>query len=81
MPSLLTTSLQRQSITELAKLFKADVVDVSLESVVVELTAKPDRIDAFVELLKPFGILEAARSGRAITISILLIFHRNNGHA
>lgn len=38
-------------------------MDVSLESVIIELSAKPDRVDAFVELLKPFGILEAARSG------------------
>ncbi len=34
-----------------------------MESVVIELAAKPDRVDAFVELLKPYGILEAARSG------------------
>ncbi|KAJ3370181.1 hypothetical protein HDU91_006483 [Kappamyces sp. JEL0680] len=63
MSSLLSSALQRQSINELAKLFQAKIVDVALESVVVELTAKPERIDAFVELLKPFGILEAARSG------------------
>ncbi|KAJ3254865.1 hypothetical protein HK103_006760 [Boothiomyces macroporosus] len=61
--SLLNASLQRQAITELAKLFNAIVVDVSLDSVVLELTAKPSRIDAFVELLKPYGVLEAARSG------------------
>lgn len=63
LPSLLSSALQRQSINDLAKLFNAAIVDVSLDSVVVELTAKPDRIDAFVELLKPYGILEAARSG------------------
>lgn len=56
-------SLQRQAINELANIFKAVIVDVSLESVIIELTAKPSRIDAFVRLLKPFGILEAARSG------------------
>jgi acetolactate synthase I/III small subunit len=60
---LISSALQRQSITELARLFNARVVDVSLESVIIELSAKPDRVDAFVELLKPFGILEAARSG------------------
>ncbi|KAI8897979.1 small subunit of acetolactate synthase-domain-containing protein [Globomyces pollinis-pini] len=61
--SLVSSSLQRQTITELARLFQARVVDVSMESVVIELAAKPSRIDAFVELLKPYGILEAARSG------------------
>ena len=60
---MLTSSLQRQSICELAKLFGAEVVDVCLDSVIVQLTAKSSRIDAFVELLKPYGILEAARSG------------------
>ena len=63
MPSLLNSSLQRQSICELSKLFGAEVVDVTLDSVIVQLTAKSSRIDAFVELLKPYGILEAARSG------------------
>jgi acetolactate synthase-1/3 small subunit len=63
LPTLLSTSLQRQSINELAALFKATIVDVSLDSVIIELTAKPSRIDAFIQLLKPFGILEAARSG------------------
>ena len=77
MPSLLSSSLQRQSINELSKLFQAKIVDVSIDSVVVELTAKPDRIDSFVELLKPFGILEAARSGR----KFFELTNRNNGNA
>ncbi|KAJ3054830.1 hypothetical protein HK097_000695 [Rhizophlyctis rosea] len=60
---LMTSSLQRQSITELARLFGARIVDVSHESVIVELSAKSTRVDAFLKLLRPFGILEAARSG------------------
>jgi len=38
-------------------------VDVSEHSVIVELTAKTARVEAFLSLLKPFGILEAARTG------------------
>jgi acetolactate synthase-1/3 small subunit len=34
-----------------------------MESVVVELSAKPSRIEAFLKLLRPYGILEASRSG------------------
>ncbi|TPX61740.1 acetolactate synthase [Spizellomyces sp. 'palustris'] len=60
---LLGTALQRQAITELARLFGARVVDVSLDGVILELSAKPDRVDAFLKLLKPYGIVEAARSG------------------
>ncbi|RUS13779.1 small subunit of acetolactate synthase-domain-containing protein [Endogone sp. FLAS-F59071] len=51
------------SLTELARLFDGRIVDVSSDCVVIELCAKPNRVDSFVKLLKPFGILEAARSG------------------
>ncbi|KAG0347974.1 hypothetical protein BG004_006452 [Podila humilis] len=52
-----------KSLSELAKLFQGKVVDVSGDCAVIELSAKPDRIDSFIKLVKPFGILEAARSG------------------
>ncbi|KAF9579160.1 hypothetical protein BGW38_004688 [Lunasporangiospora selenospora] len=61
--ALRQTHAHLKSLTELAKLFQGKVVDVSGDCVVVELSAKPDRIDAFIKLVKPFGILEAARSG------------------
>ncbi|KAI8804861.1 acetolactate synthase [Cladochytrium replicatum] len=60
---LLTSHLHRASINELASLFSARIVDVAHDAVVVELCAKPDRIDAFLKLLKPYGIVEVARSG------------------
>ena len=55
--------MQRQALTDLARLFAARVVDVSLDSITIELSAKPSRIDAFIQLIKPYGILEVARSG------------------
>ncbi|KAI7830692.1 small subunit of acetolactate synthase-domain-containing protein [Gamsiella multidivaricata] len=61
--ALRQTHAHLKSLTELAKLFQGKVVDVSSDCVVIELSAKPDRVDAFVKLVKPFGILEAARSG------------------
>ncbi|KAI9099537.1 acetolactate synthase small subunit-like protein [Phlyctochytrium arcticum] len=60
---LLGTGLQRQVITDLAKMFGAKVLDVSLDGLIIELSAKPKRVDAFLKLLKPYGIIEAARSG------------------
>ncbi|KAJ3050936.1 hypothetical protein HK097_008091 [Rhizophlyctis rosea] len=60
---LLGASVQRQAVSELARLFGARIVDVSTTSVIVELAAKSDRVDAFLKLLKPYGILEATRSG------------------
>ncbi|KAF9297686.1 hypothetical protein BGZ74_009699 [Mortierella antarctica] len=61
--ALRQTHAHLKSLTELANLFQGKVVDVSGDCAVVELSAKPDRIDAFINLVKPFGILEAARSG------------------
>jgi acetolactate synthase I/III small subunit len=55
--------MQRQSIVELARLFHARVVDVGMDSMILELCAKSSRVEAFVELMRPYGILEAARSG------------------
>ncbi|KAF8546983.1 acetolactate synthase [Imleria badia] len=52
-----------QSISVLADQFGAKIVDVSDNSVIVELTAKTTRVVAFLNLLKPFGILESARTG------------------
>ncbi|KAF9975824.1 hypothetical protein BGZ73_000365 [Actinomortierella ambigua] len=61
--ALRQTHAHLKSLTELTKLFQGKVVDVSSESVAIELSAKPERVDAFIKLVKPFGILEAARSG------------------
>ncbi|KAF9102395.1 hypothetical protein BGX27_011021 [Mortierella sp. AM989] len=61
--ALRQTHAHLKSLSELTKLFQGRVVDVSGDCVVIELSAKPDRVDAFIKLVKPFGILEAARSG------------------
>lgn len=51
------------AITSLANQFGGKIVDVSDRNCIVELAAKPERVSAFVALVKPFGILELARSG------------------
>ncbi|EDK46051.1 acetolactate synthase, regulatory subunit [Lodderomyces elongisporus] len=50
-------------ISTLTKQFGGKIVDVSDRNVIVELSAKPSRISAFITLLQPFGIIELARSG------------------
>ncbi|KAI9136405.1 small subunit of acetolactate synthase-domain-containing protein [Paraphysoderma sedebokerense] len=60
---LLSTHLQLQSLKSLTNLFNGRIVDVSSESAIIELCAKPDRINNFLKLLQPFGIIEAAKSG------------------
>lgn len=52
-----------RTITELTKQFGGKVADVSENSCIVELSAKPSRINAFLKLVSPFGILESARTG------------------
>ncbi|KAF9180502.1 hypothetical protein BGZ51_005650 [Haplosporangium sp. Z 767] len=65
--ALRQTHAHLRSLSELTSQFQGKVVDVSGECAIVELSAKPDRIDAFIELVKPFGILELARSGSMAT--------------
>ncbi|KAK0386141.1 hypothetical protein NLU13_5978 [Sarocladium strictum] len=52
-----------ESITYFAKQFGGRVLDISSNSCTVELSAKPSRIDSFLKLVSPFGLLESARSG------------------
>ena len=47
----------------LAEIFRANVVDSTLESFVFELTGTPDKIDAFADLMRPLGLREIARTG------------------
>lgn len=52
-----------RTVIALAEQFKGRVVDVSSNSVIVEVSGKTSRCDAFLKLVRPFGVLECARSG------------------
>ncbi|RDL37770.1 Acetolactate synthase [Venustampulla echinocandica] len=52
-----------KSITYFAHQFGGKVLDISTNSCIVELSAKPVRIDSFIKLISPFGILESTRTG------------------
>jgi acetolactate synthase-1/3 small subunit len=52
-----------KEITDLANAFKCDVHDVRKSSIIIEITSTPDRINAFEELVKGYGILEISRTG------------------
>jgi acetolactate synthase I/III small subunit len=49
---------------ELIKVFRGRVVDVAPESLIVEVSGTVDKIDGLLEVLRPFGVLEMARTGR-----------------
>jgi acetolactate synthase I/III small subunit len=55
----------RVEALQLAEIFRANVVDSTLESFVFEMTGTPDKIDAFAELMRPLGLAEIARTGVA----------------
>ncbi|SPO23956.1 related to ILV6 - acetolactate synthase, regulatory subunit [Ustilago trichophora] len=55
-----------RSVIALAEQFRGRVVDVSSNSVIVEMSGKSSRCDAFLKLVRPFGILECARSGTMV---------------
>jgi acetolactate synthase-1/3 small subunit len=52
-----------KSITYFTHQFGGKVLDISTNSCIVEVSAKPSRIDSFLKLISPFGILESARTG------------------
>ncbi|KAF2004947.1 acetolactate synthase small subunit mitochondrial precursor [Amniculicola lignicola CBS 123094] len=52
-----------QAITFLTHQFKGKMLDISTNNCIVELSAKSSRIDSFMKLIAPFGILESARTG------------------
>jgi len=53
----------RTEIVEIASLFRAKVVDVSHDALVIEFTGNENKIGAFLELISPYGILASARTG------------------
>jgi len=55
----------RVEALRLADIFRANVVDSTLESFVFEITGTPEKVDAFSELMRPLGLVEMARTGVA----------------
>jgi acetolactate synthase-1/3 small subunit len=55
---------KRSEINELAGIFRARIVDVAADMVMIEISGKEQKIEAFIELMRPFGIIELVRSGR-----------------
>ncbi|KAL4873182.1 hypothetical protein BDV12DRAFT_182428 [Aspergillus spectabilis] len=51
------------AITRLVHQFGGKVLDISTNNCIVEISAKPNRIDSFMKLISPFGILESTRTG------------------
>ncbi len=55
---------KRSEIFQIAEIFKAEIVDISVKSITLEVTGDPEKVDNFIELLKPYTIKELIRTGR-----------------
>ncbi len=58
-----STKNNRPAIMEIANLFRSRIIDVSDESVIIEVTGDIEKVNAIVQLLSPYGIKEVARTG------------------
>jgi acetolactate synthase-1/3 small subunit len=54
----------RTQVMQLVDVFRARIVDVSPESLVIETTGTEDKIDSLLEVLRPYGVMEMVRTGR-----------------
>ena len=59
-----STAQTRSEIIQMVDIFRANIVDVSAESMIIEVTGDEDKIESLYTLLKPFGVREMMRTGR-----------------
>lgn len=60
-----TSAHDRQGVISVADIFRAKIIDVSADSLIIELTGDQSKVDAFLSLLEGYEILELARTGIA----------------
>jgi len=65
------TSKQRSEVIEIVSIFRAKVVDVSPKSMIVEVTGSEGKVEAFVDMMRPFGITELVRTGEIAIVRSL----------
>ena len=58
-----TTTKSRHEVIEIADLFRARVVDVGLSELMIEMSGTEEKLEAFIDLIQPYGIVELARTG------------------
>jgi len=58
------TGGQRSEVRELVEIFRGRIVDVGEDQVMIEISGRENKVQAFIERMRPFGIIELVRSGR-----------------
>jgi acetolactate synthase-1/3 small subunit len=59
-----TQSAPRSEVRELVEIFRGKIVDVSADCVMIEISGQESKLSAFIDLMRPFSILELVRTGR-----------------
>ncbi|MBR0238618.1 MAG: acetolactate synthase small subunit [Thermoguttaceae bacterium] len=55
---------KRSEIIELVNIFRGKIVDLSIDSMIIEISGQEKKIESFIDVLRPFGIIELVRTGR-----------------
>ena len=63
-PTLVKVKPSRAKLLQIADVFRAKIVNLSADSLIIEVTGDEAKINAFLGLLEPFGIIELARTGQ-----------------
>jgi acetolactate synthase-1/3 small subunit len=75
------TGEARTHVMQLVDVFRARIVDVGPESLVIETTGTEDKIDSLVEVLRPYGVVELVRTGRVSMVRGIMTVRPRNGGA
>lgn len=59
-----TDAKRRSQLLEVVNIFRAKIVDVSPDALIIEATGSIEKIKAFIDMIRPYGIEELARTGR-----------------
>ncbi|MBM3925866.1 MAG: acetolactate synthase small subunit [SAR202 cluster bacterium] len=73
------TSATRSEITQIAEIFRANVIDVAPDSLIIEVTGDEDKVQSLKSLLESFGVREMIRTGRVAMERGLALDSRRNG--
>jgi acetolactate synthase-1/3 small subunit len=63
-----TSPETRGEIMQLVGIYRGEIIDVALDSMVVQIVGSEERVDALIELLSHFGIVEMVRTGRVAMV-------------
>ena len=67
----------RSEIRELVEIFRGRIVDVGPEEVMIEISGRESKVEAFIERMRPYGILELVRTGRIAMVRSASDYRRN----